>query len=217
MQLQPQHRQGGSSHTACQKATALLHSRHMTQPPAHDNHFLPRLAALVIFAAVVYLLGNGAVALWDRDEPRYAQTARQMLQSGDWVVPRLYDEPRTAKPPLIYWLQAACMSRLGDNAFAARLPSAIAMTLTLGLFAAPVRILAGPRRGVWALLVLASSMMVLISAKASTTDSVLLLLITTAQICLYAIWRGRGTWPVWLALGIAVGLAGLTKGPVVIG
>src|SRR5205814_10142741 len=138
MQLQPQHRQGGSSHTACQNATALLHSRHMTQPPAHDNHFLPRLAALVIFAAVVYLLGNGAVALWDRDEPRYAQTARQMLQSGDWVVPRLYDEPRTAKPVFIYWCQASAMAIFGDTAFAARLPSVVAMTLLLIVLAIAV-------------------------------------------------------------------------------
>src|SRR2546423_2314533 len=94
-----------------------------------------KLVLLILMAAGLYVLGNGAVALWDRDEPRYAQTSRQMLQSGDWVVPRLYDEPRTAKPPLIYWLQAACMSGLGDNSFAARLPSAVAMTLTLGIFA----------------------------------------------------------------------------------
>src|SRR5947207_863754 len=109
------------------------------------------------------------------------------------------------------------MSRLGDTAFAARLPSAVAMTLTLGVFAAAVRTIAGPRRAAWTLLVLASSLMVLISAKASTTDSVLLLFITISQVCFYAIWRGRGTWPVWLALGVAVGLAGLTKGPVVLG
>src|SRR3954466_4170412 len=100
------------------------------------------VAAVVALAALVYLAGNGRVALWDRDEPRYAQTSRQMLTSGAWVVPRLYDEPRTAKPPMIYWLQAACMGVLGDNSRAARLPSAVAMTLTLALFAFAVRTLA---------------------------------------------------------------------------
>src|SRR4051812_10365276 len=189
----------------------------MTRPAAHPNRFLPRAGALIVFAAVVYLAGNGAVALWDGDEPRYAQTSRQMLQSGDWVVPRLYDEPRTAKPPMIYWLQAACMAVLGDNSRAARLPSAVAMSLTLALFAAAVRRLAGPRRAAWAVLVLASSVMVVISAKASTTDSVLLLWVTIAQLCLYEVWRGRGTWTVWVTTGVAVGLAGLTKGPVVLG
>ena len=41
------------------------------------------VAGVLVLAAVVYLAGNGRVALWDRDEPRYAQTSRQMLQSGD--------------------------------------------------------------------------------------------------------------------------------------
>jgi 4-amino-4-deoxy-L-arabinose transferase-like glycosyltransferase len=176
-----------------------------------------RVAWVLPLAAVTYLLGNGAVSLWDRDEPRYAQSSRQMLRSGDWVVPRLYDEPRTAKPPLIYWLQAASMSALGDNAFAARLPSAVAMVLTLAVFGGSARRIAGPRRASWAVLVLASSVMVLISAKASTTDGVLLLWLTIGQVCLYAIWRGRGTWGAWLVLGAATGLAGLTKGPPAIG
>src|SRR4029079_19345691 len=117
----------------------------------------------------------------------------------------------------VYWMQASSMSVLGDNSRAARLPSAVAMTLTLALFTFATRTLAGPRRATWAVLVLASSIMVLISAKASTTDSVLLLFVTVAQFCLYAIWPGRGTWPVWITLGLAVGLAGLTKGPVVLG
>src|SRR5256885_3355099 len=105
-----------------------------------------KIGVFIGAALCLYLLANGRVGLWDRDEPRYAQTSRQMLQSGDWVVPRLYDEPRTAKPPLIYWLQAACMSVLGDTAFAARLPSAVAMVLTLVLFATATRAIAGPRR-----------------------------------------------------------------------
>ena len=88
-------------------------------------------AGVILAAAVVYLAGNGAVALWDRDEPRNAQASRQMLRSGDWVVPRLYDEPRTAKPPMVNWLQASAMALLGEGAFAARLPSAVAMVLTL--------------------------------------------------------------------------------------
>ena len=44
--------------------------------------------------------------------------SRQMLQSGDWVVPRLLDEPREKKPVFIYWCQASAMRILGDNEFA---------------------------------------------------------------------------------------------------
>src|SRR2546422_588144 len=104
------------------------------------------IALIALGAAAVYIAGNGSVSLFDRDEPRYAQCSRQMLQSGDWVVPRLFDEVRTAKPVFIYWCQAAAMKMLGDTAFAARLPSALAMPVTLIGFAAFVWRVAGQRR-----------------------------------------------------------------------
>src|SRR5436309_12120580 len=93
------------------------------------------LAATIVAAAALYLLGNGRVSLWDRDEPRYAQCSRQMLRGfpgpgghgPDLIVPRYLTELRVEKPPLIYWCQAAAMTALGETAFAARLPSALAM------------------------------------------------------------------------------------------
>ena len=175
------------------------------------------LAVTLLAAAGLYLLGNGTVSLWDRDEPRYAQTSRQMLQSGDWVVPRFLDRVRTAKPVFIYWCQASAMRVFGDNTFAARLPSAVAMVLTLGVVAGAVWRHADPRRAVWTAFILGTSALAVMSAKMSTTDAVLLLWITIAQVCLYAMWRGHATWPVVVTLAFAVGLAGLTKGPVVLG
>lgn len=179
------------------------------------------LVLLIALAAAVYLVGNARVSLWDRDEPRYAQTSRQMLDSGDWVVPRYLDKVRTAKPVFIYWCQAASMSLLGREGdagvFAARLPSAVAMAGVLVLVAAALWRSVGPAHAFWATLVLATSALVVWSAKACTTDAVLLVGITAAQLCLYRLWRGRGTWPVVIALAAAVGVAGLTKGPVVLG
>lgn len=182
-----------------------------------DRRF-SRATLIVIFAAlVVYLVGNGDVPLWDRDEPRYAQCSRQMLESGDWVLPRYLGDLRMAKPPLIYWLQASSMTVFGVNEFAARLPSVIAMVLTLGLLAVVVRRALSIEHAFWAVLVMASSVMTVVSAKACLTDSVLLLFISIAQLCLYLIWTGRRGWPVFLALGLAVGLTLLTKGPVGLG
>jgi 4-amino-4-deoxy-L-arabinose transferase-like glycosyltransferase len=168
---------------------------------------------ILLLALASYLIGNERVSLWDRDEPRYAQTSRQMLQSGDWVVPHLYDHVRKAKPVFIYWCQATSMWLLGDTAAAARLPSAIAMTLTLALLAITI----GGRRGFWTMLVLASSLIVFWSAKSALTDSVLLLFVTISQLCLYLIWRGNRSWTVFIVMAIAVGLGGLTKGPIVLG
>src|SRR5215207_832922 len=116
-------------------------------------------ALIILAAAALYLIGNGSVPLWDRDEPRYAQTSRQMLQSGDWVVPRFLDKVRTAKPVFIYWCQAASMALIGEQGdagvFAARLPSVLAMTIVLGIVAVIVRRSAGPERAFWTVFVLA--------------------------------------------------------------
>src|SRR5712672_3373745 len=116
----------------------------------HRRSIRLKVILIIVSAFAVYLAGNGRVSLWDRDEPRYAQASRQMLASGDWVVPKLLDEPRIKKPPLIYWCQAASMAafqrvapdaglsieqRMQRDAAAARLPSSIAMVLTLILIA----------------------------------------------------------------------------------
>ena len=136
-------------------------------------------------------------------------------------MPRFLDKVRTAKPVFIYWCQAAAMSVIGKDGdagvFAARLPSAIAMTAVLVIAGVVVSRGAGAERAFWTVFVLASSVLVVWSAKACTTDAVLLLGITVAQLCLYAIWRGRATWPVVIVLAVAVAQAGLTKGPVVLG
>jgi 4-amino-4-deoxy-L-arabinose transferase-like glycosyltransferase len=177
-----------------------------------------KITAIIITAFAVYLIGNQRVALWDRDEPRNAQAAREMWRTGDWVVPRLMGQVRTAKPVFTYWCQAIAMSALGDNAFAARLPSAVAMALTLIVLAAAIYRFIGAARSMWTILILSTSALVIAwSARSSLTDAVLLLWVTIAQLCLYAIWRGRGTWIVVIILAAAIGLAGLTKGPVVLG
>jgi 4-amino-4-deoxy-L-arabinose transferase-like glycosyltransferase len=176
------------------------------------------IALLILTCGAVYLLGNDRVPLWDRDEPRNAQAARQMLTSGDWVVPHFLDKVRTAKPPFTAWCQAIAMKLLGQNSFAARLPSAVAMTLTLIVLAIVLSKWADGERAFWTVFILGSSGIVIAwSARTSLTDAVLLLWVTIAQLCLFALWQGRATWPVMITWAIAVGLAGLTKGPVVLG
>ncbi|MGH9785151.1 MAG: ArnT family glycosyltransferase, partial [Terriglobia bacterium] len=80
----------------------------------------PLLTALLAF--VLFLSGLGAVGFVGPDEARYADVARGMLLSGDYVTPRLFGEPWFEKPPLYYWI-AAQFFRLSANEQTARLPS----------------------------------------------------------------------------------------------
>jgi low affinity Fe/Cu permease len=182
------------------------------------------LALTILTAAVLYLLGNDRVSLWDRDEPRYAQCSRQMLlgyagpaaHPPDFVVPRFLNDLRTEKPPLIYWLQATAMRFFGDTAFAARLPSAIAMTAVLMLLAIVFHQFIGPVRAMWAVFIMATSALTIMSAKMCLTDATLLLFTTIAQLCVYAIYRGNRSWKIIILLWCMLGLGGLTKGPIVL-
>lgn len=71
----------------------------------------------------------------DETEPLFAEAARQMTVTGDWITPYFNGETRFDKPPLIYWLMAIAYNILGVNAWAARLPSALsAIALTIGVF-----------------------------------------------------------------------------------
>ena len=186
-----------------------------------DRRRLSLLALLIVAASAAYLIGNGTTALWDRDEPRYAQTSRQMLQSSDWVVPHFLDLPRTAKPALIYWCQATAMAAFGDAGpaanFAARFPSAVAVAVLLVVLSAVLWRRLGSQRTLWTVFIFATSGLTIAAAKMCITDAVLLLWVTVSQLCLYAAWRGRATWPVVLTWAVMVGLAGLTKGPVILG
>jgi len=84
-----------------------------------------RIALVFAFAVVLYLPGLGRPALWEPDEGRYAEIAREMYLSGDYVTPRNDQVRYFEKPPLVYWTEAATIAVFGANEFAIRLPAAI--------------------------------------------------------------------------------------------
>src|SRR6516162_8767255 len=63
-------------------------------------------ALLCILCLILYLPGLATIPPLDRDEARFAQATRQMLETGDFVRIRFQDEARNKKPIGIYWLQA---------------------------------------------------------------------------------------------------------------
>ena len=75
--------------------------------------------AIVAAVSVVLLFTNlGRARLWDRDEPRNAGCAAEMMQRSDWVVPWFNDELRSHKPVLLYWLIPSLLEAIGAEALA---------------------------------------------------------------------------------------------------
>src|SRR5438270_1230164 len=168
---------------------------------------------LTVVAAALTLPNLGAPSLWDIDEGLNAEAAREMLESGNWIVPTFNGQPRTAKPALLYWLQVASYRRLGVTEFAARLPSALAALATVLLTYELGRRMFGGAAGLLAGVMVISCLQVCVLAHAATPDSLLLacLMLTFALF-----WEGyTADGRRWLmTTGLGTGLAVLAKGPV---
>jgi 4-amino-4-deoxy-L-arabinose transferase-like glycosyltransferase len=86
---------------------------------------------IILAAALLFLPGLGAVHLFDWDENNFAEIAREMVVTGDWLRPQIGYLPFHEKPPLFMWLQALSMKLVGVNEYAARFPNAMCGILTL--------------------------------------------------------------------------------------
>lgn len=139
-------------------------------------------ALVAVVAVIVFFTNLGGPRLWDRDEPRNAGCAREMLAAGDWVTPVFNAELRTHKPVLLYWFMMTAYAVMGVNEFSARFWSA---ALAVGTVLATYhmgRRLFNARVGVWAGVILATSLMFDIAARAATPDSVLIFFSTLALL-----------------------------------
>jgi 4-amino-4-deoxy-L-arabinose transferase-like glycosyltransferase len=98
------------------------------------NWFSKRLPWVLLAAsATLFFLPLGGRALWNSDEGRYAEIAREMLVLKDWLSPHLNYVLYFEKPPLMYWLTAASLAVFGQNEFAARFWCAVFGVLTVGV------------------------------------------------------------------------------------
>ncbi|HEX8234438.1 MAG TPA: glycosyltransferase family 39 protein [Abditibacteriaceae bacterium] len=154
--------------------------------------------------------GLNAVGILDRDEGLYSTASRQMLESGDWVVPRIGPDVRFAKPPLIYWLQAPSIALFGATPFAVRLPSALAAALTALLLMWWARRQSAERAGWIAALVYPLCPLIMGLSRQGITDSVLTLCLTLTVIGWIEGYRTDRRWYYLMAAGAA--LATLAKG-----
>ena len=176
---------------------------------------LSHLAALGLLSLGLIFWGLGRLPLIGPDEPRYAEIARAMFATGDWVTPRLGGIDWFEKPALTYWLSAAGYSLLGVSEFAARFGIALLGTLgALLLYLAGCR-LRSNRFGYLSASVLVSSGIWLGFSRVATFD---LPLAATMEMALLAfiLWEGRKPGRaknlLWILFSFALGLAMLAKG-----
>ena len=186
------------------------------QDPAYGRRWAgTALAALGGAVLACYLLAAGSSTLWDRDEPRFATATVEMVRSGQYLFPTFNGALRAHKPILIYWLMSLPVRWLGPIDLACRSFAPLA-SVAAGLLTAAigVRFCGAAAAGPLAMAALAATPLMMVSGTAATTDAVLLAFITAAMWSLAVSWRS-GLSTRWTAiLGLSLGAALLTKGPV---
>ena len=185
---------------------------------ARTNRWL-RFGLIAIAAAALYLPFLGRPALWEPDEGRYAEIAREMVVTGDYVTPRDDQQRYFEKPPLVYWAEAAAIEAFGANEFAVRLPSALCSVAQVVVTSMIAEAMLGPEAGMLAAMTLALSPLFFGFARFATLDPALAFFLTAAIGSFYAAAREptfesrrARLWMIVAAAMLALGT--LTKGPV---
>lgn len=151
---------------------------------------------LILACLVLMLPGQFSLPPADRDEARFVQATRQMLESGDFIDIRFQGEARHKKPVGIYWLQSLSVSLLAAEDLTAigayRVPSWIGLTLAVLLTGWTASHLFGRQVGLLAALLLAGCVVVAVEARTAKTDAVLLAAVVAAQGALARLYLRRG-------------------------
>ena len=172
------------------------------------------LIAVIAASAFALTFGLGAFGFLGPDEPRYAEVAREMFASGDYISTRLCVCLWFEKPVLQYWLSAVGYHLFGVNEFAARLPSALSALLTVTLVGLVLRRVGYFRMSVAASLVLGTSGMFIAYAHVTAQDMILTAAMTASLLSAYLWTRssGRTRAAYWILAFLFMGLAVLAKG-----
>ncbi|MEK7205580.1 MAG: glycosyltransferase family 39 protein, partial [candidate division NC10 bacterium] len=134
----------------------------------HGERWAPLL--LVAGTAMFYLARLGLAGLYDPNEGMYAEIPREMVLLGDWLTPRFNFIRYFEKPPLLYWLTALAYQLFGITEFSARLATALAATLGVGVVYGIGRDLWGRRAALVSGLILATSFGYFIFSRIILTD-----------------------------------------------
>ncbi len=180
------------------------------------------LIVLVVFFAILsFWPGITSLPAMDRDESRFAQASRQMLESGDFIDIRFQETPRYKKPAGIYWMQSAATALAGGESPSNpigtyRIPSFLAAILSILLtFLLSMKMTGSREKSLLAALMLCSSLILGAEARLAKTDATLLALTLAAMLGLWQTKENPAKRWIFLFWG-AMGLGILVKGPVIL-
>lgn len=193
-------------------------------PTSTGSDFVGSQLRLALLCGFVFLLGLGATHFWDDDETYFVEVAREMHQTGDWIVPRFNRELFSHKPPMMFWLMAGGFRLFGISEFVARLPAALFGLASVLLVHHLGSRLHSRLAGFWSAVILATSLNFVVIARAAACDAELVFF-CTLSIFLYVraaqkrIAPGQREWGEpsfrdWCGIYFAMGFAVLTKGPI---
>ncbi len=173
------------------------------------------LFIILAVGTLLFLFNLGGRDLWEPDETRYAVIAREMRETGSWVLPHLNGEIYAEKPPLFFWLVNLSTFFLGENSeLANRLPSALAGLITLLVTFLFGEKLFHARVGFLSAMVLATSFLFLQLSRWMMLDSlVTLFFLLTLYYFHLGVEREEGRRKYYLWAGLFMGFGVLTKGP----
>lgn len=170
---------------------------------------------IIILFLATYLVPLGLRPLAAPDEVRYAEIPREMIASGDWIVPHLNGMEYLAKPVGGYWANAASMLVFGETPFAVRLPSALSIALSALALLALLRFNPDRRAGPFAVVIFLSFLGVTIVGTTAVLDGMFTGWVTVAIVAVFFFLEGpdgrKNIAPLVIA-GVATGLAFMTKG-----
>lgn len=171
---------------------------------------------ILVLAVAVSFANIGGLDIYALDEAKNAEAAREMFESGDYVVPYYNYQLRTDKPPLHYYFMAAGYSIFGVNAFGARFFSSLMGVLTILITYLFARKHLGEKAGRNAALVLIASLHFALQLHMSVPDPYLIFFLTWAFYAFFEAYTKNSKWQL-LCFYFAVGCGLLTKGPIAMG
>ena len=173
------------------------------------------LIVILILAAVPYFLRLGASSLWDSNEAFYAETPREMIESGDYINPSFNYQPRFNKPPLCYWVVAGLYNLFGVSESVERLSIALAAIVLIGTAYGLGRYAFSTQAGLLAAIGLAASPRFLMFSRRIMIDVYLAMFMALALLLFMIAERHGERRRLYLvAMYGSIALGVLTKGPV---